>query len=784
MKFSEHWLRCYVNPALDSAQLAQVLTMAGLEVEAIEAVAPDFSAVVVAQVIGVEKHPDANRLQVCHVDVGAGQPLQIVCGASNVRPGLKVPCALVGAILPGLNIKQAKVRGVESSGMLCSATELGLTQQGEGLLELPEDAPVGQDLRQYLLLDDKQITLKLTPNRGDCLSLFGVARDVAALTGAALTPLEITPVAVTDTAQKTVNVAAVAACPRYCGRVVKGVNAAAVTPPWMVQRLQHSGLRSISAIVDISNYVLLELGQPLHAFDLQKLSGDIQVRYAQGGESVQLLNEQRAELSPDMLVIADDNGPVALAGIMGGAATAVSGATRDIFLESAFFAPGAIAGRARRLGFSTDSCYRFERGVDFSATRLALERATRLVLDICGGHAGLVAETMATLPERTPIRLRVARVAAVLGIALDKAAIADLFQRLQFAFSLAGDEFLVTPPSYRFDLSCEEDLIEEVARLHGYQHLPATPPQSPLHMLPAREPGRRGDDLRRLLVAEDYREIISYSFVDEAWERDLQANSTPVRLRNPIASNLSVMRSSLWGGLLESLVYNLNRKQDRVRLFELGACFAAAGSTYAEVTRLAGVCCGNAATEQWGETAREVDFYDVKAQVEALTLGHGRFEAAMHPALHPGQSARIFLDGCAIGWLGSLHPRWQQHYQIPGRAVLFELEVAPLLEGHVPVFSGVAKFPPVRRDLAFLVDETIPAQALLDTLLEARDGVVGEIVLFDHYRGKGVPSGQKSLAFLVVMQDTQKTLTDQETDAAMARLVFAAAKHHGAELRS
>lgn len=784
MKFSESWLRAFVNPALNSAELDHVLTMAGLEVEALESVAPDFNSVVVAQIISAEKHPDADRLQICRVDVGQAEPLQIVCGAPNARAGLKAPCALVGAVLPGFNIKQAKVRGVESFGMMCSSKELGLAEESSGLLELPEDTPVGQDIRQYLDLNDKLFTLKLTPNRSDCLSILGVARDVSALTGAALNLPQIPAAAVQHQDQKTVKVEQPEACPRYCGRVISGVNATAKTPGWMVRRLERSGLRSISAVVDITNYVLLEMGQPLHAFDLDRLSGDVRVRFARDGEKIELLNGQTAALRSDTLVIADDSGALALAGIMGGATSAVSDCTADIFLESAFFAPAAITGKARRLGLSTDSSFRFERGVDFAATRQALERATQLIQEVCGGAAGPVTEETSALPSRNPIRLRVSKAQAILGIPLNHEIVSEQLTRLQFAFTTSGEEIYVTPPSYRFDLSIEEDLVEEIVRMHGYEHVPALPPQSALNMLPANESRLSVADLRRSLVAADYREAVTYSFVDEAWERNLQGNEMPIRLRNPIASNMSVMRSSMWGGLIESLLYNLNRKQERVRLFEVGACFAAEGEDFTEVTRVAGLCYGSVAPEQWGDAARDVDFYDLKADVEALTRGRARYEAAQHPALHPGQSARVMLDGRCIGWLGGLHPQWQQHYQLPRGVMLFELEVALLLEHALPVFAGVAKFPPVRRDLALVVDENLPVQALQDALMEVRAGVVQEIALFDQYRGKGVPERQKSLAFRVVMQDTQKTLTDEEVDAAMAQLVAAAAQKFGAELRS
>ena len=784
MKFSENWLRAFVNPALNSAELDHVLTMAGLEVEALESVAPDFNSVVVAEILSAEKHPDADRLQVLRVNVGQAEPLQIVCGAPNARAGLKAPCALVGAVLPGFNIKQAKVRGVESFGMMCSAKELGTAEESNGILELPADAPVGTDIREYLDLNDKLFTLKLTPNRSDCLSILGIARDVSALTGAELCQPQVPVAPVSHQVKKAVVVGQSEACPRYCGRVIRGVNAASVTPAWMIKRLERSGLRSISPVVDITNYVLLEMGQPLHAFDLAKLAGDVNVRFAKAAEKIELLNNQVIELQSDMLVIADDSGAVALAGIMGGAPTAVSDATTDIFLESAYFAPAVITGKARRLGLSTDSSYRFERGVDFAATRQALERATQLVLEICGGAAGEITEVLGRLPERKAIPLRVAKAQAILGIPLDHQIVADVFNRLQFGFTVAGDVFEVTPPSYRFDMAIEEDLIEEIVRMHGYEHVPALPPQSALAMLPSDESRLKVADLRRTLVAADYQEAVTYSFVNEAWERDLQGNEAPIKLRNPIASNMSVMRTSLWGGLIEALQYNLNRKQERVRLFEVGACFATAGNDFSEVTRISGLCYGSVMPEQWGEAAREVDFYDLKADVDQLTGHRARYEAAQHPALHPGQSARVMLDGRAIGWLGGLHPQWQQQYQLPRGVMLFELDVAPLLARGLPVFVGVSKFQPGRRDLAFVVDESLPVQVLLDTLIDARSEVVQEIELFDQYRGKGVDQGKKSLAFRVVMQDTQKTLTDEEADAAMARLVDAAARRHGAVLRS
>ncbi len=786
MKFSEKWLRSFVNPALDSAGLNHLLTMAGLEVESQTPVAPEFNGVVVAEILSAEKHPDADRLQVLKVSIGQAEPLQIVCGGANARAGLKSACALVGARLPGFDIKQAKVRGVESSGMMCSEKELGLAAESAGILELPADAPVGQDIREYFDLNDQVFELKLTPNRSDCLSVAGIARDVSALTGAELCLPKVPDAGIIGTHKKNVRIepSAAKACPRYCGRVISGVNATAATPDWMKRRPERRGPRSSSSQVDINTYVRLEMRQPLHAFDLNKLSGDVVVRFAQAGEKIELLNEQVAELQSDMLVIADNSGPVALAGIMGGSTTAVDDTTRDIFLESAFFAPSAITGKARRLNFSTDSSYRFERGVDFAATRICLERATQLVLEICGGQAGEIAEQVGELPQRNSVSLRVQKAADVLGIPLNDETVADLLARLKFSFARNNGVFAVTPPSYRFDIVIEEDLIEEIVRLYGYEHLPALPPVSDsLTMLPSPEARRSAGDLRRMLAAANYFEAITYSFVDAAWERDLLGNAAAIPLRNPIASNMSVMRSSLWGGLLDALMHNLNRKQERVRLFEIGACFYQSGQQYNEITRLGGLCYGSAIPEQWGDDGRAVDFFDVKAEVEALTNGRAQFRAAEHPALHPGQSAEVWLDGRAIGWLGVLHPRWLQHYGLQKNVVLFELEVSALLHRQVARFGEVPKFPPIRRDLAVVVDESVVLDDMIQAMRSGADSIVSEIALFDVYRGKGIPENKKSLAFLVLMQDTQKTLTDQDADAATEGLLKILTHKFGAILR-
>lgn len=784
MKFSENWLRTWVNPALSSDELAHTLTMAGLEVESLEAVAPAFSNVVVAEVLEVVKHPNADRLNVCQVNVGEAQPLNIVCGAANVAVGVKVPCARINAVLPGnFAIKQAKVRNVESFGMLCSQKELGLAEESQGLWLLPSDAPVGKTLREYLELDDKLITLKLTPNRSDCSGMVGIAREVAALTGTPLKPLEVQTQPVTLSEQLPVHVADSHACPLYCGRLVRGVNAAAPTPAWMLRRLERSGLRGINVVVDITNYVMLEMGQPLHAFDVAKLSGGITVRRARKGEALTLLNEQEVKLDDEVLVIADDARTLALAGIMGGQGSGVETATRDVFLESAFFHPDAIAGRARSFGLATDSSFRFERGVDFAATRQALERATQLVQEICGGNAGAITEVRGELPKRAAIALRRSRVTRVLGITLDNTQITSLLQRLQFEFTSHGDDFRVTPPSFRFDLSIEADLIEELARLHGYDNIPALAPQAALTMLPYSELRRPLSRMRQILVSRDYQEIVSYAFVEEQIERDLCGNEAPVALQNPIASNLAVMRSSLIAGLVGALRFNLNRNQGRVRLFENGACFAKVNDEYVQSQRLGCLAYGTALPEQWGTAAKPIDFFDVKADVEALFAPQSLlFVAATHPALHPGRSAEIYLGKQSIGWIGELHPRWQQQYDMAHPPVWFEVELGALVQTEVPRMHEIAKFLPVRRDLAVVVDETITAQALLDAMAAASVPGLAEVSLFDVYRGKGVEKGKKSLAFRVLLQDTQKTLTDSEIETRIALLVDTM-KKHGAQLR-
>ena len=791
MQFSELWLRSFVSPDLDTDQLGHLLTMAGLEVEEQDGVAAVFSKVVVAQIVEAEKHPNADKLRVCKVDAGQGELLQIVCGAPNAAAGIKIPCALVGADLAGFGIKAAKLRGVESFGMLCSAKELGISDESGGLLVLPEDAPVGTDLRDYLALDDTLFTIKLTPNRADCLSLTGIAREVAALTGSPLSLVACAPVAAAHADTRAIVLDAPEACPRYAGRIIRGVDAKASTPEWMKQRLLRSGIRSISALVDVTNYVMLELGQPLHAFDNAKLAGAIHVRLPQPGEQVLLLNGQTITPAADTLLIADEARALALAGIMGGEDSGITLDTTELFLESAFFAPDAIAGRARAYGFSSDASYRFERGVDFALAGQAIERATRLILDICGGEAGPVVEAVAAdkLPARAPIRLRASRVRRVLGIDLSADAVAGMFERLELQVSREGDDFIVTPPSYRFDVEIEEDLIEEIARIHGYDNIPSHAPRGPITMLPRPEAKRDTMSLRRQVAAREYQEVINFAFVEEAWEKDLAGNTNPVRLANPIASQMSVMRSTLIGGLVSNVVTNRKRQTTRVRVFEIGRCFAhdAAGQPvdgYHQPVRIAALAAGFAKPEQWGEANRNVDFFDVKADLEALLFPRvAEFERASHPALHPGRSASVKVDGKVVGFIGEVHPVWVQRYELGTAPVVFELDLDVLLQSVTPAYAELSRFPAVTRDLALVVDQQVASGALLAGLQAVAPAIVQRIELFDQYQGKGVEPNRKSLAFRVVMQETQRTLEDAEVDAAMNALTRHAEEALGAKLR-
>ncbi len=815
MQFPESWLRAYADPALDSDALADALTMAGLEVDESVPVAPSFSHVVVANVLSVARHPDADKLTVCRVDAGTGAELAIVCGAPNVSAGIRVPCALVGAQLPGgFAIKEATMRGVVSQGMLCSARELGLSEDHEGLLILPADAPVGRDLRQYLLLDERKITIKLTPNRGDCLSVLGVAREVAAITGVPLRAPSFAPVAATIDDRLAVRVQAPDLCGRFSGRVIRGLDAKAPTPPWMKQRLERSGQRSISALVDISNYVMLELGRPSHVFDLARVQGQLQVRWGRAGETVELLNGQTVTVDDWVGVIADDRGVEALAGVMGGEATAVTLETTDVYVEAAFWWPEAIQGRARRFNFSTDAAHRFERGVDYSTTVEHIEYITRLLLDICGTPAtriGPVDDQVVALPERHPVTMRTERCRKVLGVSVTDEEIADVLRRLGLEFERQPGRVVVTPPPYRFDLVIEEDLIEEVARLWGFERIPAQPPNAPIVMRSRPEARRTQHGLRQHLVAAGYQELVNYSFVEAQWEQDLSGVDEPIRVLNPIASQFGVMRTSLIGGLVAALKYNLNRKAGRVRIFELGRVFLRDGSTaegplsvrgIRQPVRLAALAYGAADDEQWGTASREADFFDVKGDLEGLLAGSAlRFESGIHPALHPGRGARVMLAGEPVGWIGELHPRWRQKYELPRSPVLFEIDVEPLLPIALPVATAVPRFPEIQRDIALWFHESVPLQGIYDVVGELaqadpRLACLRQFRLFDLYRPPVSASSrieeaganvmlikEKSLAFRLLLQDTERTLAEAQAEAAVAAIVEGLSTRLNARLR-
>jgi len=809
MQFSEKWLRSMADPKMTSDELSHMLTMSGLEVEEVEPVALPFSNVVVAQVLEVARHPNADRLNVCQVDAGTGTLLNIVCGAPNVRPGMKVPCAMAGALLPPgpdgkpFEIKVGSLRGVESQGMLCSARELRLSEDHDGLLELPADAPVGQNFRDYYQLNDLKFTIKLTPNRADCLSLLGVAREVAALAGVELKAPACLPVAPSSDEVLPVRIDAPDLCGRFSGRVIRGLNARAQTPGWMKRRLERSGQRPISALVDISNYVMLELGRPTHVFDLQKINGSLEVRWGKPGESVELLNGNTVAGDEGVGVIADAAGVQSLAGIMGGEASAVSLDTQDIYVEAAFWWPQAIQGRARRYNFSTDAAHRFERGVDFATTVDHIERITTLIVEICGQKdktvIGPIDDQSINLPQRKPVTVRTARAQKIIGIPLTDADIADVFTRLGLPFVQEPGQFMVTPPSFRFDIEIEEDLVEEIARVHGFENIPALAPVAPNVMRASAEARRSLFDLRSHLADLDYQEVLNFSFVEQAWETDFAANDAPIRLLNPIASQMSVMRSTLVGSLVANLRYNLNRKLQRIRVFEIASVYRRDASVddgpltvagYRQPRRVAAIAYGGAAEEQWGLPGRNVDFFDIKSDLESLLLPRvARFVRAEHPALHPGRSAQVIVGDQVVGFIGELHPKWQQKYELPLAPVVFEVDAEVLQDCGLPEYQEISRFPAVTRDLALVVPQALPVQELLDTFYTEKQsnplcGIAQVFVLFDEYQGKGLSQNEKSLAFRFTLQDTQATLNDTDVDAAMEAFVAAAIKIHGARLRA
>jgi len=790
MKFSEHWLRTWVDPKVSRDELIKRLSMIGLEVEDASPVAGEFNGVVVGRVQSAEPHPNADKLRLCQVSDGE-QVFSIVCGAPNVRAGLKVALARIGANLPGICIKKAKLRGVESQGMLCSAAELGLSEDSDGLLELPEDAPIGGNLRAYLHLDDLGVELSITPNRGDCLSIAGIAREVSALYNAPLQAPAIAEVTATHPETLPIELLAPLACPRYLGRIIKGVDLSRKTPLWMVERLRRSSIRSINAAVDVTNYVMLELGQPLHAFDLAQIHGGIRVRLAEEGETLRLLDGQEIRLDNETLVIADHQHALAMAGVMGGEQSGVSDSAQDIFLESAFFAPLAIAGKARQHGLHTDASHRFERGVDPTLPYPALQRASELLIAICGGQAGpvTVAQSEQHLPPVVPIELRESRITQMLGESLPKADIVRLLSALGLKLSESSEGvWQVTVPSHRFDLSLEIDLIEELARLWGYDQLPSRFPSARLALRAQPEGRVEVSQLRHLLAARGYQEAISYSFIDAKLAEQFAPDTAPLALANPISSDMAVMRPTLWPGLVKALQHNLNRQQSRVRLFECGLRFVGSLDNLAQDAMLAGLVSGSRLPEGWSNGREAIDFYDVKADVCALLAQGGAadtfsFAPATHPALHPGQTARIERDGQNIGLLGALHPVLAQTLGINQPVFLFELQLQPLLAGRLPAFAGLSRFPAVRRDLALVVGSEQSSGDLLDCIRQQAGEYLSDLCLFDVYQPKDNPE-EKSLAFGLTWQHPTRTLTDTEISANINNILAALEQRFQARLRN
>lgn len=805
MLFTEDWLRQYCNPELSTEALAETLTMAGLEVEEVTSVAPAFTGVVVAKVVTCRDHENSDHLHVCEVDAGTGELLQIVCGAPNVKAGVKAPCALVGAELPsGFKIKKSKLRGVLSMGMLCSARELGITEDHSGIWILPEDAPVGTDIREYAKLNDARIEVKLTPNRGDALSLIGIARDLHAVTGAPLTLPEMKPVAPTCDCRLPVRVEAPELCGRFASRIIRNINARAETPAWMKERLERAGQRSISALVDISNYVMIELGRPTHFYDLDKIESDhLTVRWAKAGESVHLLDDSRYDVDGYYGVICDGDAPECLAGIKGGYKTQITNDTKDVFIEAAFWHQAAVQGRPRKLNFSTDASYRYERGVDFGSNVTHLEYITQLVLDICGTpetKVGPVDDVVTTLPERKPVTMRVDRCLKVIGMEIPVDAMEAIFTRLGFEWKREGNVFTVMPPTYRFDIEIEEDLIEEVARLYGYEKLPDRPPVAPAAMKSPLE-GKRSEHALRVEMAKlGYQELINFSFVPEAWEKDFADNEKPIRLLNPIASHLAVMRTQLIGGLVDILKYNLNHKAERVRVFEIGRVFCPDESIpdgpwtvkgIRQPKHIAGLAYGTAADLQWGIETRRVDFFDVKGDIERLVAPlKVRYVPETFPGLHPGRSAGIYLGDKRIGFLGELHPRTAHDYDLVHAPIVFEIDVADLVDVPVPSYVPLSKFQPMHRDLAVVVAADVPVEKLTDAVwaakkIDLRLASLEVFSLFDLYRPKSAEGAdEKSLAFKIeLVARGEEPLGELEADAAMKAILEALAPL-GAKLRS
>ncbi|OWL89246.1 phenylalanine--tRNA ligase subunit beta [Halopseudomonas aestusnigri] len=791
MKFSEQWLRTWVNPDVSRDELVARLSMTGLEVDSVTPAAGEFSGVVVGEILSAEQHPDADKLRVCRVSNGS-EEFQVVCGAPNARAGIKIPFAMVGAVLgEDFKIKKAKLRGVESFGMLCSAAELQISEDHDGLYELPLDAPVGQSVREYLGLDDAVIEVDLTPNRGDCLSIAGLAREVGANYGAEVCRVEVEPLAAVHDEVRPVELVAAQACPRYVGRVIRNVDLSRPTPLWMVERLRRSDIRSIDAVVDITNYVMLELGQPMHAFDLAEIKGGIRVRMAEEGEKLVLLDGQEISLRADTLVIADHERPLAMAGIMGGEHSGVSENTRDLFLESAFFDTIAIAGKARGYSLHTDSSHRFERGVDWQLQREAIERATALILEIVGGEPGPVIEAVeqGALPSLKQITLRNDRITQMLGMQMGEADVVGYLSGLGLGVTAIGNgQWQIDVPSHRFDISIEVDLIEELARLYGYNRLPVSAPTAALSL--AGKPEARGEltVLRRLLVARGYHEAITYSFIEPGLSKQFEPEIEPLALANPISSDMAVMRPSLWPGLCKAVQYNQNRQQGRVRLFESGQRFIPCADGLRQEVMLSGIVTGSRQPEGWANGAEKVDFFDVKADVEAILAQSAagvsfRFAPVAHPALHPGQSAGILNGEEQVGLIGALHPQLVEDLDLNGPVFVFELALAKICQGELPRFSELSRFPEVRRDIALVVDREVMAQDLLGAIRQAAGEHLKNLRLFDVYEGKGIDPHRKSMAIGLTLQDSSRTLTDDEVNAVMDRVLQSLEQGFNATLR-
>jgi phenylalanyl-tRNA synthetase beta chain len=791
MKFSEKWLREWVDPPVSTERLVELLTMAGLEVDLVERLAPGVEGLVVGEVLSVEPHPDAEKLRVCRVDAGGTDTLQIVCGAPAVRPGGKYPLAPVGARLPGgISIKKSRLRGVDSYGMLCSASELGLGDNPRGLLELPPEARAGGDVVELLGLDDTLIEIDLTPNRGDCLGIAGIAREVGALARSPVMPPDSTEAPASIQDSLAVEVQAPEGCPRYLGRIIRGIDPKASTPLWMQERLRRSGLHSIDPVVDVTNYVLLELGQPMHAFDLAQLAGGIYVRYALDGEPLTLLDGRTVGLDAATLVIADAEKPLAIAGVMGGIHSGIGEATTDIFLECAYFSPEVIAGCARKYSMQTDSSHRFERGVDPGLQQRAMQRATSLLLTIAGGRAGPISESSAPqyLPRHVPLVLTANRIDRLLGLAPETTVVTDILERLGMEVIALDGGWRVTPPSYRFDIADEVDLIEEIGRVYGYDRLPSRIPLGALEMLAAPETGVTADRIADLLVDLGYQEAITYSFVEPEFQQALIPRLQPMRLENPISSEMSVMRTSLWPGLLKALRYNLNRQTTRLRLFEHGLRYHLQDDVIKQEYLISAVLVGDRYPEYWDGKPGPVDFFDARHDVETILAVAGnaveyRFCGAEYPALHPGQSAVIRRDNRDIGWLGRIHPAIADKYDLDPGTYLYEFEYAAVQGAKLIQFHELSRYPLIRRDLAVVIDENIPAAELREEVQRSTGSLLKEMVIFDVYRGQGIETGRKSIAFGLILQDSSRTLTDDDVEVVVSRVTTSLKKKFGAALR-